>query len=227
AAATAVLGIVWFVYTRDHPAQHSSTGGAQDVISSKSHPANTNASAPWRILLTNKNLLLLTLGYFTVCYFQYIFFYWIYYYLGEIRHVSVSRSAVYTTTLFLTFGSMMSIGGWISDRVASSYGRKVGYRIVGAGGLGLSAVLLYAGVNTTDTTAAVALMSLALGCSAVSDVTFWAAAIDVAGKEVGSACGIVNTGGNIGGLIAPITSPLIAASLGWSAALYFGSAMAA
>jgi nitrate/nitrite transporter NarK len=58
-------------------------------------------------------------------------------------------------------------------------------------------------------------------------VTFWAATIDVAGKEVGSACGIVNTGGNIGGLIAPITSPMIAASLGWSSALYFGSGVAA
>jgi hypothetical protein len=39
--------------------------------------------------------------------------------------------------LFLTFGSMMSIGGWISDRVVRSYGRRAGYRIVGAGGLGL------------------------------------------------------------------------------------------
>lgn len=228
AAATAALGIAWFVYTRDKPAGHSSTIGAQAAtIAPKSRAANTGGNAPWRILLTNKNLILLTLGYLTVGYFQYIFFYWIYYYLGEIRHVSGSRSAVYTTTLFLTFGSMMSIGGWISDRVVRRYGRKAGYRIVGAGGLGLSAVLLYAGVNATGTTTAVALMCLALGCSAVSDVTFWAATIDVAGKEVGSACGIVNTGGNIGGLIAPITSPMIAASLGWSSALYFGSGVAA
>jgi ACS family glucarate transporter-like MFS transporter len=228
AAATAALGLGWFTYTRDHPAEHSSLHSAEGATSTtESDFAQTDGKAPWRILLTNKNLLLLTLGYFTVGYFQYIIFYWMYYYLGEIRHLSANQSAVYTTTLFLTFGSMMSIGGWISDRVVSRYGRKAGYRIVGASGLGLSAVLLYAGVNMTDTTTAVALMSLALGCSAVSDVTFWAAAIEVAGQEVGSACGIVNTGGNVGGLIAPITSPLIAASLGWSSALYFGSGMAA
>jgi ACS family glucarate transporter-like MFS transporter len=177
-------------------------------------------------LLTDGNVILLALGYFMVGYFQYIFFYWIYYYLGEIRHLGARESAVYTTIMFLIFGSMMSIGGWVADRVASGLGRRAGYRIVGAGGLGLSAVLLYAGVNAQNTGTAVALMSLALGCSAVSDTTFWAAAIDVAGQEVGSVCGIVNAGGNVGGLIAPITSPLIAASLGWSSALYFGSMMA-
>ena len=61
-------------------------------------------------------------------------------------------------------------------------------------GLALSAVLLYAGANTNETVTAVTLMSLALGCSRVSDVTFWAATIDVPGEEVGAACGILNAG---------------------------------
>jgi len=228
AGVTVALGIVWFVYVRDYPPQHPSVAHAADLTSTPTSAVRQPPrNAPWHILMTNRNVILLTSGYLMVGYFQYIFFYWIYFYLGEIRRLSASKSAFCTSMLFLTFGSMMSIGGWISDRVVRSYGRKAGYRIVGAGGLGLGAVLLYAGVNSEETVTAVALMSLALGCSAVSDVTFWAAAIDVAGQEVGSVCGIVNAGGNIGGLIAPIMSPLIAASLGWSAALYVGSAMAA
>ena len=33
---------------------------------------------------------------------------------------------------------------------------------------------------------------------------FWASAIDIGGKQVGAACGILNAGGNVGGFIAPV-----------------------
>ena len=45
------------------------------------------------------------------------------------------------------------------------------------------------------------------GCSGVSDGTFWAATIDVSGEEVGAACGILNAGGNVGGLRLPPVCP--------------------
>jgi ACS family glucarate transporter-like MFS transporter len=90
----------------------------------------------------------------------------------------------------------------------------------------LSAVLLWSAVNASGTLTAVALMSLALGFAACSDVVFWAAAIEVAGADVGAACGILNTGGNLGGFIAPMLTPWIATFAGWSGGLYFGSAVA-
>ena len=137
-----------------------------------------------------------------------------------------AESAIYTTALFLTFTFMMPVGGWLCDRFAARYGRIAGLRRVGVGGLALGAVLLYAGASTSGTTAAVALMSLAFGCAAIADVTFWTGTIDMAGKEVGSACGILNTGGNLGGLLAPTLTPLIAEYADWTWGLYFGSAMA-
>ena len=227
AAVTVALGAVWFFYVRDRPGQHPSARESPDVpLPEVADRFEAHKPTPWRALLTDKNLILLTLGYFAVGYFQYIFFYWMYYYLGEIRGLESSESTVYSTTLFLMFGMMMSIGGWVSNRMAAGFGRKLGLRLGGVSGLVLSAVLLCAGANTDETLAAVALMSLALGCSGVSDVTFWAATIDVAGEEVGAACGILNAGGNVGGLIAPVSTPYIAARAGWSWGLYFGSAMA-
>ena len=53
-------------------------------------------------LAGNRNLLLLTAGYFTINYFEYIFFYWIYYYFGQIRNLGAQDSAVYTTVLLLS-----------------------------------------------------------------------------------------------------------------------------
>ena len=69
-------------------------------------------------------------------------------------------------------------------------------------------------------------MSLALGFAACADVTFWTATINIAGRQSGTACGIMNTGGNLGGLVAPVLTPWIAGKAGWTAGLYFGSLMA-
>ncbi len=224
--ATAALAVVWHWYVRDHPAEHPSllSQGSQFSPRKNEIPqANRAGPTPWRRLLTDPNLLLLTLGYFTAGYFEYIFFYWIYYYFGEIRHMGPSQSAIYTTALFLTWMAMTPLGGWISDRLVQRYGRKAGRRLVPIVGLSLSAILLYLGTNLTVPIAVATLLSLALGFASCSEGPFWASAIDVGGREVGAACGILNTGGNLGGFLAPVVTPYIASHVGWSWGLYFGS----
>jgi len=110
--------------------------------------------------------------------------------------------------------------------MSARLGRKAGLRIVGISGLLLSAILLFAGANVSGTIPAVAVMSLALGFASCSDVTFWAGTIEVAGEHVGAACGIMNSGGNLGGFVAPILTPFIASFAGWTWGLYFGSLVA-
>ena len=97
---------------------------------------------------------------------------------------------------------------------------------MGTSGLALAALLLWAALGVESTAAAVALMSLALGFAACSDVVFWAAVMEIAGRDVGAACGILNTGGNLGGFIAPMLTPWIASFAGWSGGLYFASGVA-
>jgi ACS family glucarate transporter-like MFS transporter len=206
--------LVWYFTVRDRP-----HGAAP----------STGASAPpprWRPLLKDANLQWLTAGYFAVDYFEYIFFYWLYYYLGEVRKLSPSDTAFYTTLPFVAFLVMVPLGGWAADRIASAMGARKGLRLVGAAGLGLSAVFLCVGVNMADINLAVGLISLALGFCAISDVVFWTATIGIAGEQTGAACGILNTGGNLGGFFAPLLTPVIARQFGWSAGLYFGGFVA-
>jgi len=54
---------------------------------------------------------------------------------------------------------------------------------------------------------------------------FWATAIGISGEQAGAACGIFNTGGNLGGMLAPVLTPIIASKFGWESGLYFGSFM--
>lgn len=220
--ATAILGAVWFFYVRDYPEEHP---GIAIKPVDLAPPRPQKVSTPWRSLITNRNLALLTIGMSALGYFEYIFFYWIYYYLGEVRHLGASESAIYTSVLFLTWLVMMPIGGWACDKLGLRYGVR-GLRMVGAGSVILAALLLFAGINLQQTFAAVALMSLSLGCAACSDVAFWAATIQLAGADVGAATGIMNTGSNVGGSFAPVLTAFIASRAGWSWGLYFGCIVA-
>jgi len=213
AALTAVLIGIWYAWVRDRPAGH-----APPVRQSAAKTA-----ASWRALIGDRHLLLLTGSYFALNYFEYIFYYWIYYYFGEIRHMPQEQSAYATTIIFITMAVMTPLGGWASDWMRSRFGPSRGARIVPIGAMAASAALLYIGASGLSVFLTVALLSLAVGCSMAPEGTFWSTAIHMGGKQVGAACGFMNFGGNVGGMLAPILTPMIAQRFGWTGGLSFAS----
>lgn len=230
ALATAALAAFWFWYARDHPAEHPALRNLEDKSLPRASISKLAAGLhrpPWGRLLTDRNLLLLTIGYFTVAYFEYIFFFWIYYYFGEIRHLGKTQTAIYTSATFVAWMIMTPLGGWVSDRLAERLGRKAGRRMLPIVCLSASAILLVIGINLASPLAVAAVLALSFGLASSTDGPFWACAIDVGGKYVGAAGGTLNTGGNLGGFFAPVVTPFIASYFGWSCGLYVASAMMA
>ena len=208
-AAAVLLGVLWLATVPDRAVD---TRVAQ--------------SPQWGVLLNNPNMRWLIGGFAALDYYEYIFSYWLYYYLGEVRKLPADDTAFYTTLPFLAWVVMMPLGGWLADHLTARFGIKRGLRWVAIGSLLVSVLGLVAALNVDDTNTLVALLSLAFGCAAVADVVFWAGVISVAGAQAGTAGGLMNTGGNLGGTIAPFVTPLIASHYGWSAGLYVGAAIA-
>ncbi len=208
--ATALLAVLWITSVRDFPA------GVE-------HPKqDTFRPTPWRKLLTNRNLMLLTLGYVALDYFEYIFFYWTYYYLGQIRHMGADQSAVYTTGLFVAFLIFAPIGGKLTDVCVRRFGLKAGMRIIPIFGTILSIAVLLIAISLSSAEMTGVLMAVSLGLAASTEGSYWAATIQTGGNEAGAAFGILNGGGNLGGFLAPVATPWLASLFGWSAGLYFG-----
>lgn len=213
--ATVFLITLWWLWVRDRPPGHIAL----------QRPTRAQSAGSWRSLLGDRHLLLLTGSYFALNYFEYIFYYWIFYYFGEIRHMGQQQSAVATTSLFITMAIMTPLGGWVSDWMRVRFGPSKGGRVVPIASMVLSATLLYIGASGLGVIATVALLSLAVGFSMAPEGTFWSTAIHMGGKQVGAACGIMNCGGNVGGMLAPILTPLIARRFGWTGGLSFASAV--
>lgn len=209
---TFALVALWMATVSDYPSASRRPATA----------AGDRPKVPWKPLFANRNLRLLTIGYFAVDYFEYIFFYWLFYYFGEVRRVGPDKSALYTSYLFLAFMIMSPLGGFASDVLGKRYGRFQGRKIVSIVGLALSGLLLYAGIEAVDSAVSVTLLSLALGFASAADVPYWATVIDLSGDQSGAAGGIMNAGGNLGGAFAPYVTPLLAVSFGWSAGLLVG-----
>jgi ACS family glucarate transporter-like MFS transporter len=66
-----------------------------------------------------------------------------------------------------------------------------------------------------------AIVWLSLGAGAIYFAlsAHWATTIDISKEHAGTVSGIMNWGGNMGGMISPILTPLLAARFGWTPAL--------
>jgi ACS family glucarate transporter-like MFS transporter len=122
-------------------------------------------------------------------------------------------------------GIGMAGGGWLSDRLVQAYGYRWGRIAVPVGGMLAGAVFLVLGVFATDPAWIVALFALALGAIGATEGPFWMTALELGGRRGGTSAGICNTGGNAGGLLAPILTPLVAQHFGWPWGIVLGSAV--
>jgi MFS family permease len=206
---TWLVGMAWILNTKSYRAKAANV----------SHIRRQSYYA----LLKNRKLLTLSASYFCLNYFEYIFFYWTYYYFGEVLHVGQNLTAIATTSIMLGMVVFGPAGGWLSDKLSATYGLQRSRRAVVVGALGLSAILLFAGASAFGTIATIVLLTLAFGFASMSEGPFWASAISVAKDDAGAAGGFMNTIGNIGGIAAPVLTPLIASRFGWQAALWAGA----
>ncbi|HEY7312639.1 MAG TPA: MFS transporter [Gemmataceae bacterium] len=231
AALTALLALVWWGYATEDPARHPNVNNAElQLIRDRLLSAPTAPAAPhstswwtWMGLLRNRSLVLLTISYAALGYFEYLFYFWTEYYFRDVRHLSGETSRLYAAVLNLSMGGGMMLGGLISDRLLHVWGRRWGRAAVPIAGMLLSAALLGLGLTLDDPLALVVCFAVALAAGGACEGPCWATAIELGGRRAGTSAGIFNTGGNVGGLLAPVVTPWVSGLFGWQCGLALGA----
>ena len=229
-APVAVLcAALWWWYVRDTPAGHPEVNAEERRLIEAGRTAEELAPVEpgaWRVVIRDRQVQLLTAGYFCVNYLFYFFFNWLFVYLIENRGFKLLEGGWYASLPWIAGAVGAVWGGWLCDRLWKRIGARYSCRYLGAASIAVAALLLLAASRAPHPLVAVLLLSLCLAAEQFSDAIYWAAAIAVAGPRSSAACGLMNTGGNLAGGVVALVVPLVVDRFGWPAALATGSAFA-
>jgi nitrate/nitrite transporter NarK len=177
-------------------------------------------------VLGNRDVLLLSFSYLCMNYAYYLLSFWSYLYLVQERHFEGLESGLAGMLPWVGAGIGAAAGGFASDALALRLGTRWGYRLVPVIVLPLAGAMLFATERVTTPYAAVALLSFAFCAIELTEGAYWAATMCVARRDTAAAGGVLNTGGNFGGII---THPLVgalSAMAAWNGAFVTGTLFA-
>ena len=230
AALGLAAGLVWYLVARDRPEQHAwmTPREAEHIrIGLPQHPAGASTKAlPWKIILGSKEVLLVSLSYFSFCYAANIFFTWFFIYLSTVRHLDLKASALFGMLPFVLMATCSPLGGWISDYLTKHYGKRIGRCGIAVVCIGLSALFIALGTLVADARLASIVLACGAGALYLSQSSFWSVTADIAGPSAGTVSGVMNMIGQFGGVVAPSLTPLVAAHFGWPAAFMVAAGLA-
>jgi ACS family glucarate transporter-like MFS transporter len=163
---------------------------------------------------------------FCLGYVAYIYQSWFYLYLVNVRGFSVVTGGLFAAGPFLAVTVLAPLGGFVSDTLTRRYGSRRGRRGAAMASFLGSALCMYLGAQATDPYVAVLLLSLGDGLAYAVVGSLWSTIMDIAGEHTGAVYGLVGMCANIGGMVAPTLTPLLAARYGWEVALHVAALLA-
>jgi ACS family glucarate transporter-like MFS transporter len=224
-AVTALWTCLWAWYGRNGPAEHPSVNAAELALvgPSRETAALQIGRGEFWALLRNRSLLFLTANYAAVGYYEYTLFYWMKYYFSDILKYEEITSRYFTSVVTSAMVAAMPLGGILSDRLVRLWGYRAGRSSVPVFGMLASAVLLAVATQARGQVAVVTLFFLAHAAIGLCEAPTWVAGLEIGGKCCGTSGAIVNTGGNLGGLLAPVVTVYVAEHYGWGAGFFVAS----
>ncbi|MEZ5331063.1 MAG: MFS transporter [Thermoanaerobaculia bacterium] len=225
--ALAMIGLWWW-YATDTPEDHPAVEPDELALIREGRRAGgrSGTRGAWMRALRDRDVLLLTASYLCMNYVFYIFFSWFYLYLVDVRGFGLFAGGFAASLPFVVGALAAGVGGWLCDRLCRRLGPRAGCRVPAIAGLGLVAAFLVAGAQARNATAALVLLSLCFAATQLTEGAYWAAATYIGRRETATTTGLMNTGGNLGGVISSPLVPWLAERWGWIPALSSGALFA-
>jgi ACS family glucarate transporter-like MFS transporter len=217
---------VWAWYGRNTPREHPSVTDAElaEIGPQNTAPVDSSISLKQlRNLLTNRNVFLLASSYLCMNYSFYLLSNWVFVYLVQERKFSVLESGWLAMTPPLAAALGAGVGGLITGALCERAGNRWGYRLVPLISMPVAAALLLASVATANPYWAVAGLALCFAAVELNEGAYWGAAMVVGRGDTMAVSGVMNTGGNLGGIIGiPLVGYLSGEHL-WGTAFLIGA----
>ena len=226
-----VVGLVWFIAARDNPEEHSGVSASELALIRSGLPPSADGKIrarrliPWKNVFKSREVLAITISYFSFGYVAWIFFSWFYTYLAQVRGLNLKSSAFYAMLPFLAMAVCCAAGGALSDRLTRRYGPRIGRCYLASVVITLAAVFLVLGSEVDSARLASVVLAGGAGALYLAQSSFWSVTADLAGTSSGSVSGFMNMGAQAGGWFTAWLTPLIASHFGWTASFLVAAAL--
>jgi len=217
-----IAGGLWFVLARDRPEDDRRVSPQELEFIRAGISPSAGKGGPlvrWSSILKSREVVAMTVSYFTFGYVAWIFFSWFYHYLAQVRNLNLKASAFYSMLPFLAMAAACPLGGWLSDRLTRIYNPRLGRCYLSCAAIMLAGVFLVLGAETHGARLASIVLAGGAGALYLAQSSFWSVTAGLAGPSSGSVSGFMNMGGQVGAWFTTWLTPLIAARLGWTASL--------
>ena len=202
-----VWAATWFVWFRDDPAEHSEVSTAElALINSGRNPETPHRldGATLRRVMTDRNMIALSLMYFTKAYGFYFNITWLPTYLSEARGFSSINLGMLAGLPLMLSAAADLVGGLSTDRAVRAFGPRVGRCGIGAVSLLVAGIALVAGAAVHDPLLSALLIAVAGAADSFLLGAAWGTCLDIAGPHAGLVTGVMNTAGQLGAFLSPI-----------------------
>jgi ACS family glucarate transporter-like MFS transporter len=226
--AVALISI-WAWYGRNAPREHPSMspGELAEIGGQNIAPVDATISVKQLLsILTNRNVLLLSVSYLCMNYSFYLLSNWVFLYLVQERKFSVLESGWLASTPPLAAAVGAGIGGLVTGALCLKFGNRWGYRLVPLFAMPAAGALLLLSVGAANPYLAVVGLAVCFAAVELNEGAYWGAAMTLGRGDAMAVSGAMNTGGNLGGIIGiPIIAYLSGEHL-WRMAFIIGAGFA-
>ncbi|MBO5189252.1 MAG: MFS transporter [Alistipes sp.] len=229
----AAVGVVWaagwYFWFRDKPAEVKGiTDEELATLPEAARQEIKKVAIPWRRMMQNRQFWLILAMYFFYAWGSWFFFSWFPRFMEVGRGFDKSELTYVIAIPFVMSMVGNIAGGYLSSKLSLKYGLKVGRRLLGVGGLAVSALFMFLAAFIPGKTEVFIFLSLAFGVIDLMLPSAWAICSDIGGRYSGAVSGAMNTAGNIGGFVcATAFGYLIEATGNYNVPLFVITAMLA
>ncbi|MBS0418359.1 MAG: MFS transporter [Proteobacteria bacterium] len=229
AVPTILVAIAWYRFGRDCPQQHGRVSSAElaelETASNDESRKSLNALR-MRWILMDSNVVRLAAAYLCMNFVYYLISFWAYLYLIQVRHFQGIDGGLAGMWPWLGAALGAGSGGYLADRLAHRVGPRWGYRIIPLVMLPAGAAVLFATTRAVSDDAAVMTLTFAFFAMEITEGSFWAATMQIARSDTAAATGVLNTGGNLGGIVCQPAIAYLASNGAWNGAFVAGTLFA-
>lgn len=207
-----VWAFCWYRWFRNDPSEHPSVNAEEAALIAAGRRDDGGHSAGWaywRALFGNPNIVPLTIMYFANGYGFYFYITWLPTYLKEVRGFTAISLGWFAgmPLLMSVLGDLF--GGIVTDRVTRRFGLRMGR--AGVGGLAYlcAGAAMICGTAVAHPVLSATLISISAAACMFTLGAAWGTCIDIGGNNAGVVSAVMNTAGQIGGMLSPVILALV------------------